>query len=252
MRCDNCGWSNPDGLTKCQKCNQDLVPPVPVSPASVQTAASNAINQTIIDPSRSGAVLQPSSTVSCSRCGYPLSSAASFCPNCGTEVKQTSTPHSQTVRVLPEEFLDSTPTPDPVEVNLKATVREIPVELMENTRFSQTVRVLPEEMLVDEEPAEPVKPVEPSFKLVPMDNFDGATPKALEYSGASSCINGSSLVSEGAYMPEGVEMEFTCVDGQWSVLDKSGAKNIFVSTSRPVQLQSGDVVVVGNRRFIFE
>lgn len=30
MRCVNCGWNNPDGITKCQKCNQPL-PVVPVS-----------------------------------------------------------------------------------------------------------------------------------------------------------------------------------------------------------------------------
>ena len=30
MRCINCGWNNPDGLNRCQKCNQPL-PVVPVA-----------------------------------------------------------------------------------------------------------------------------------------------------------------------------------------------------------------------------
>ena len=255
MRCDNCGWSNPDHLTKCQKCNQDLVAPVSAAPAPV--AASNAINQTIIEPSRQGAAQQSSSAASCLRCGYPLSAESQFCPNCGTQAQQAApapAAHAKTVMVLPEEFLEPAQDTHKVET-LKATVREIPAELMNNARFSQTVRVLPEEMLVDAEPEIPVapaQPAEPSFKLTPMDNFDGATSKAVEQTGASVSVKRETLVAEGTYVPEGLDVEFTCADGQWSVLDKSCSKAVFVSASHPVSLQPGDVIVIGNRRFIFE
>lgn len=238
MRCDNCGWSNPEGLTKCQKCNQELLPPV-----------SNAINQTVLDPNRQSAASQQSPSVSCPRCGYPLSSANSFCPNCGTQI-QHDTPaeqpvYAKTVRVLPDEFLDEPAEQKPVEAPLKATVREIPVKLMDNN-YSKTVRVLPEEMLVNEEPAEP------SFRLVPMDNFDGATAAVKEFNGAVATVAGDSLVENGGYMPDGLEVEFTCEDGQWSVTDKGASKAVFVSASHPVKIQSGDIIVIGNRRFIFE
>ena len=252
MRCDNCGWSNPDGLTKCQKCNQDLVPPISVEPVSAPQTL-NAINHTIIDPNRHSASPQLSSAVSCLRCGYPLSASHSFCPNCGTQIQQgkqdVQPAHSKTVRVLPEELVEPVQVAKPVEPALKATVREIPAELMDNARFSKTVRVLPEEMLVE---AEPEKSVEPSFKLTPMDNFDGATSQVKEFTGADSVIGRDVLVTEGSYMPESLEIEFSCKEGQWTVTDKSGSKAVFVSAAHPLTLNPGDIIVIGNRRFIFE
>lgn len=251
MRCDNCGWSNPDGLTKCQKCNQDLVPPISVAPVAAPT--SNAINQTIIDQSRHGAAFQSASTDLCPRCGYPMSPANSFCPNCGTQVNQSKPvapqANAKTVRVLPEEFLEQPAETKPAEVPLKATVREIPVDLIENTSYAKTVRVLPEEMLSENET---VQQVEPSFKLIPLDNFDGAVQGSKEFKGTPASLNRESIVSEPSYLPEDLCVEFKCEDGQWTVEDKSSSKSVFVSASRPINVQVGDIVVIGNRRFIFE
>ena len=246
MRCDNCGWNNPEGLTNCQKCNQNLVPPVSVAPAPA-AISSNAINQTIVSPARQAVAPQPSSDVSCPRCGYPMATESSFCPNCGTPVGRNAQQSQKTIRVLPEEFLGQTQaSAEPV---LKATVREIPVEMMDSSRNSRTVRVLPEEMIVENEPE--ITP-EPSFKLVPMDNFDGGVTSVKEFTGASAVVGRDSLVEADAYMPEGVSVEFSCEDGQWSVVDKGDTKSVFVSASHPVRLQSGDVIVIANRRFIFE
>ncbi len=252
MRCDNCGWSNPEGLTKCQKCNQELTPPVSVAPAP-SPASSNPMNQTVIDPSRHGGAQQQSSA-SCDKCGYPLSSLSAFCPNCGAQLKkedpEPSRAYASTVRVLPDSFMDQAPVQAPAApVVPKATVREIPAELLNGGAYSKTVRVLPEEMLAEEEPAQPA---EPSFRLTPMDNFDGASTGVKEYTGASASVGRDALVSDGAYIPEGLDVEFTCEDGQWSVVEKSGLKAVYVSAGHPVKIQPGDVIVIGNRRYLFE
>ena len=251
MRCDNCGWNNPDGLTKCQKCNQELTPPVSVAPAP-SPASSNSMNQTVMDPSRHGGEQQ--SFAYCDKCGYPLSSLSAFCPNCGAQLKKEepgpSRAYASTVRVLPDSFMEpAAPVQVPAEHLPKATVREIPEELMNGGAYSKTVRVLPEEMLVEEVPAQPS---EPSFRLTPMDNFDGASTGVKEYSGASASVNREALVTDGAYLPEGLDVEFVCEDGQWSVVEKSGLKAVYVAASHPVKLQPGDVIVIGNRRYLFE
>ena len=57
MECNNCGWFNPAGLTRCQKCNQ---------PLRVQDVAKEDLV-----------------AFNCAKCGYPLSAGGQKCPNCG-------------------------------------------------------------------------------------------------------------------------------------------------------------------------
>ena len=255
MRCDNCGWNNPDGLTKCQKCNQELKQ----APAPVQ----NNFNQTVLDPSRNRSEVQEGSQVFCPGCGYPLSEGVTVCPNCGTAAsvaEPAPSQYSKTVRVLPENLLSEE---KPKQEALKATVREIPQHLLDNTK---TVRVLPEELLQDEAPVQqaapqpmPVQPEPvpapapvPAFRLVPMDNFDGLTPAALSFSGEAVSLGRKDVVAGDASIAEDVHAAFEFADGQWSVSDKSGKASTYVCTSRKIQLQPGDIVVIGNRRYIFE
>lgn len=251
MRCDNCGWNNPEGLTKCQKCNQEL------------KSAPN-FNQTIMDPSReqSAPVQQAGESVACEKCGYPLSAGNTYCPNCGTQVAQASpAPASQntkTVRVLPEELLvENRPEA------LKATVREIPVELLSDSPASKhidntkTVRVLPEELLQDEPAAPapataPAEPELPGFKLVPMDNFDGQTPQALSFSGDKVSVERKDIPGADSSIGEDIQVAFEYENGQWAVSEKEGRPVVYVAASHKVWLQPGDVIVVGNRRYIFE
>ena len=69
MRCNNCGWNNPDGVSKCQKCNQPLVmETVPLS----QMEGSSTI---------------PMGNL-CPNCGYAISEGTVICPICKTEIKK--------------------------------------------------------------------------------------------------------------------------------------------------------------------
>ena len=246
MRCDNCGWNNPDGLTKCQKCNQELV--------QAPTPVQNNFNQTVMDPSRNRSEVQVGSQVFCPGCGYPLSEGVTVCPNCGTAAVAEPAPapsqYSKTVRVLPENLVSEE---KPKHEVLKATVREIPQHLLDNTK---TVRVLPEALLPDDAPVQP-EPVPapapaPAFRLVPMDNFDGQTPVALSFSGEAVALGRKDIVAGDASIAEDVQAAFEFADGQWAVSDKSGQASTYVCSSRRIQLQPGDIVVIGNRRFIFE
>ena len=67
MRCNNCGWTNPEGLSKCQKCNQILCEPEPI-------VAPKEEVETFVKEKYVGR---------CLKCGYPLDEGADYCPNCG-------------------------------------------------------------------------------------------------------------------------------------------------------------------------
>lgn len=69
MRCNNCGWTNPEGLSKCQKCNQILCEPEPI-------VAPKEVVETHVKEKYVGR---------CLKCGYPLDEGADYCPNCGSQ-----------------------------------------------------------------------------------------------------------------------------------------------------------------------
>lgn len=69
MRCNNCGWNNPEGATKCAKCNQILDPK---SSAWEWPSYSN------------GSLKENDDTfIVCEKCGYQLADNVSVCPECG-------------------------------------------------------------------------------------------------------------------------------------------------------------------------
>lgn len=68
MRCNNCGWNNPDGVSKCQKCNQPLV------------------METVPFSQKDGSSTVPMGNV-CPNCGYAISEGTVICPICKTEIR---------------------------------------------------------------------------------------------------------------------------------------------------------------------
>ena len=56
----------------------------------------------------------------------------------------------------------------------------------------------------------------------------------------------NSSIDEDAH----IQIEFS--QGEWYVSDLSKLKNTYVQVNRKMKLEKGDVIVVGNRRYIFQ
>ena len=69
MRCDNCGWMNPEGVENCQKCNQKLRPS--------HFEEHKVVNVPRQEPAPAPAV------VNCDKCGREYSLQMPSCPHCG-------------------------------------------------------------------------------------------------------------------------------------------------------------------------
>ena len=69
MRCKNCGWENPDNLTRCEKCN------TPLDGVSFNAALAAAPQQSFNKTVNEAAVF-PDAPVGganvCPQCGYPM------------------------------------------------------------------------------------------------------------------------------------------------------------------------------------
>ena len=135
MRCDNCGWSNPEGIEKCQKCNQKLKAAVyePV-PSPVKSIDSPAIDKT---------------TVYCNKCGREYDLHLASCPNCGfmnSELKATpSTDTSffkKTMAFKSEAHLVPTmETVDEPSLNVELHSEALPFGVKDKSDLKKTIAV---------------------------------------------------------------------------------------------------------------
>ena len=89
MRCKNCGWENPDGQTKCEKCHADLAD---TSSSHKDTApVSERLRSTVAEDVGFMESIANSTPKTCPKCGYPISNNSNNCPNCDYELRTNAT-----------------------------------------------------------------------------------------------------------------------------------------------------------------
>lgn len=236
MRCYNCGWNNPDNLTKCEKCNQPLIPETSSNAIAAESAdyAQNNLNKTVIVTPGSPVVGNPENFQEsdlCPKCHYPLSAGQRFCPNCGFEVRPAGTDE-----LLKKTIVDSSHQ----SRGCKETVREIPLDLITPDAPDPVSEN-------DEQPQEL-----PSIRLVPMDNFDGKTSNSLDVRGPEMKVVAKDALGIDSSISEEQQIEFSFSGGYWSILSNKTGKSVFVCTANSIRVEPGDIIVIGNRRFRIE
>jgi len=66
----------------------------------------------------------------------------------------------------------------------------------------------------------------------------------LEFNRANLDDNNNTITSK-------VQAEITFSDGKWQILDRSEKQSTFIQVSEPHELKQGDILLIGNKRFIF-
>ena len=205
IRCNNCGWFNPDTATHCEMCEEELTGQ-PVENLVEQTAANTTgkpdispneektkvqpVGNTMLETVRFAAapdsraknfsatvmdassILDHSEPLQCPKCRYPVSGYTETCPNCGTSLKklmkETVLPSSPAMTV--KESVEEPEEKAPVQDAFKGTVREAPLAV--NPASGQgrrapkaTVREIPKELISDEAQ-------EDAWRLIPVDSPD--------------------------------------------------------------------------------
>ena len=170
-RCNNCGWFNLDSATHCEKCDEEsfeIVEPEPEpeqlpEPASAPVKSGmmatvafgvstpderprKSLAATVMDAS---AVMDAESVSQCPKCNYPISGYVEYCPNCGVTIRRAQMPEAPEMQVAPApevkiSLASTVMINEPVsakshvaavtvcESDLKATVRDIPSDLVQD------------------------------------------------------------------------------------------------------------------------
>lgn len=240
MRCKNCGWENPDGLTKCEKCHSNLSdatpahkPTTPVSDRMKSTVAEGVV---FSDPT------PVSSPKTCPKCGYPISESSTSCPNCNFELQVAPTAR-QTVKCIScgadiepsAKFCPSCgvpmkaekPQPHRIQRSAMSTVMCGPVSgPQSNNKFCT------------------LKPIAWEGEDV---NYNPIT-----YSGDTIILNRSNTDANNNSITSREQAVLTCEDGEWYIENRSDLRTTFIRVNGRIKLTSGDIIVLGNREFEFK
>ena len=199
MRCNNCGWNNPETNSKCEKCGAALSAPR----QSQQADMNENLKKTIVDADAFGQ--QVNSNV-CPKCGYPMREGTTVCPQCGYGA-------SGNVGQQPVAHIQKQETVNPY-VNLNAGH---------------------------------------SCVLTPIarDN-EKNVPAPQSYTGETIELNRDNTDNGNMTITSKVQAQLTFENGNWFIEDKSSQKTTFVLAKEKVALKDGDVILLGNRQFMFK
>ena len=77
------------------------------------------------------------------------------------------------------------------------------------------------------------------------------SPSALHLKGDAHELNRANLDPDNQTITSKTQAYLTCEDGQWYIEDKSAQHTTFIYAGNKTALKDGDVILMGNRQFVF-
>jgi len=274
MRCINCGYDNESGVQVCVKCgtllssddymgnclpynsNQDEFDAKP----TVLSADIPHLKQTVVQlPNGSfegGKPYSPKATVvqdvsgQCPRCGYPM--MGNYCSNCGYEHGAEHT--DQKDDPINQDILEKVKNRPNKCVKCNA---EVPAEYQYCPFCGElipqlTISVFEEyPKSVAELKSEAPNPMR--FLLTPVVGRGQTKLEALQFElvNDSFILNRDNIAPGNRTVTSKEQAEIRLEDGKWLINNRSKFDSTFVAAIRPIELQPGDIILVGDQRFRF-
>lgn len=220
MRCNNCGWTNnPAGSQKCEKCNAPLM-------GSMLAGGHQDVN---INNSPQNQV-PLNATIPSGVSGLPYVDA----PN---EQKEfNSSPSNASICKCGYPLtVNSTACP-----NCKTPIG--------NSNVNQ-----PQKSKIGKRTIDPfaggVFNYSGSCTLKPIENPDDVS-RAISFN-ETTILNRSNIDTNNNSITSRQQANLEYKDGEWYITDLSEQGTTFVRKNGAIQLEDGDVILIGNRRFIF-
>lgn len=222
MKCHFCNWDNPEGRTRCEKCDHELQPDA-VEPSNIHDRpttrkpadgpASNlkkTINENEFRRQRermSGTMAEE--TNQCPECHIALEEGE--CPSCGYTKNQND---------------EKQKTENKMSANKNK----------ETQRWDPKADV-----------------VKGRFVLTPL---SGKTRQPegdpISFTGNEIELNRDNTDPENSTITSKTQATITFEDGKWAITDESELRSTFVQAARKTELESGDLILLGNQLYRFD
>ncbi len=72
------------------------------------------------------------------------------------------------------------------------------------------------------------------------------------FSGDATQLNRANLDKNNVTLTSKVQAEITNINGEWYIENKSALGTTFIFANRPMRICKGDIIVMGNKRFLFD
>ncbi len=222
MKCPNCGYSNSSDRTTCVKCNTrlDVRQYQEEGKASSQSEGQDNIAKTIMGQQPREPFIDRPVHVTPQQEGNGAQGQTVSCTQCGYPVMPASSycPNCN----APIQPMKGQPNPmNRVHRNEKAVAATI-------DPYSRK-----------------------GFTLRPIINGVPAS-TVLEFGENSVQLNRSNTLSDNMSITSKTQAEIANRDGIWTIVDHSEAKTTFVQAGEPKEIKKGDIIVMGDTKFIFE
>lgn len=243
MRCKNCGWENPNGSTKCEKCNASLSGAMgngnPQHRHQMHDESAG-LKKTVSEKSAFGSNWVSADPVppKCLKCGYPVTFDTKVCPMCGTELVSSSG----------QSPVDPVPESKHPSGTRKCSKCSAPI--FASTKFCPSCGA-------------PVRPGTVNPWMTPQNGTfctlkplawqsEGIDFNPLSYSGESIVLSRANTDPNNQSITSKEQAELVHEKGAWYIIDRSEHKTTYVHACRKTKLESGDIIILGNRRFEFK
>jgi hypothetical protein len=253
MRCKNCGWDNPDSNVRCEKCNAPLEGSITdrreVRTYALPASESIRLNETVREPGAFGGSSQYPSPEekktgpeSCPECGYRIRTNEKSCPSCGQPLsrnfRKRNTGEEAKAVSFPRKNCPSCHAGLPFAANFCPSCGTS----LDNNSSSKEGTINP--WTTDGN--------HPACTLTPLAReHETAALSPLSFSGSRIILTRSNTEPGNQTITSGEQAALTCEPDGWHIEDRSVQKTTFVHASGKKALKPGDMIILGNRSFIF-
>lgn len=250
MRCKNCGWENPANKQKCEKCN------APLSGSMIEGNAKYQNYSSAIAENLKGTVPESRGEIrsgidykemngqltNCSNCGYPVSPAMNACPNCGEML--TKKGKTENVEKVINQQSTCSNCGKPIQGNVKyCSYCGTPIKAQSYNGGCKmgTVNVWE-------------SPQQGTFCTLKPIAWRGeeVTYTPISYSGMAITLSRANTDPNNNTITSKEQAILIQEGGSWYIEDRSEQHTTFVRVTKRMKLESGDVIVLGNRLFEFK
>lgn len=255
--CISCGYPMPLGSRICSACGSDIDD----EPHGVTNINTDMMKKTVVDAANIVAHISASEAMA-----NKINTKATVRDIGANTVKAMPNDNKMTVKDIRDAQTDTPQgnmqvTPDcQMSANMKATVRDFTGAMkqadMTTVVLKKTVRDFGLEECVesiDNTVSEIVVDEQPTLigaKFLPMENFDGKL-QPVVITTESAVLNRESVDPNNLFIEEDSQATISYEDGAWYIKNEGKTHAVYVCPNHKVKIEMGDVIVIGNRRYIF-
>lgn len=203
----------------------------------------------------------------CPHCKYPVIGNFTSCPNCGASLGNAPT-RIQNLRAESQQpnEVASSPTvsatisqaKEMLGLNLEEQVKcdkcgtDVPIDFSFCPKCGERIH-LPTVRAIRHRAVPVLEAEKPkcSLSIIPEDD-EQVEVTANKYEGESIILSRENTEPDNRTITSKEQAELIFEDGKWFVLNKSEYGSTYIEANRKLELHSGDVLVLGDRRFIFQ